>query len=43
MRKLRRQLKASGIGERLSAAARYCEIHTFFQDGKVYLEGFPPC
>ena len=34
-------LRESGIGERLSAAARYCEIHTFFQDGRVYLEGFP--
>lgn len=39
--KERALLKDEGVGERLSAAARYCEIDTFYQDGRVYLDGFP--
>lgn len=37
------RLKESGLGKRLSGAAGRGEIYTFFQDGRVYLEGFPTC
>lgn len=32
----RKELDADGLGDRLSDVARYSEVNTFWQDGKVY-------